>query len=382
MRYNGDFLAARLAERNRLYQPEFPKDKIDFSSNDYLGIIRNRLLRNRPTGLHTGSGGTRIFSGNYRLLEEVENKIALFHNAEAAVMFPSGYEANVGVISSLAQKGDLIIYDALCHPSVKDGTKLSAARSTSFEHNNIVDLEKQLQHVQGNTFIFVEAVSWLDGDVAPLEQIAQLAAEYHAHLIVNESHSVGIFGDKGEGLVHDMGLEEMVFARIHSFGNAFGCHGAVVLGSDQVKKYLLDFCHSLLYSTSLSEQTVSTIQEGYKILPQLWQERQHLHTIVSTFQDADLPFKKLVSTTPIQHLIIGDAALAAAVAQEIQYAGYDVRPVFYPVVPKGKERIRIILHSFNTRGEVSWLISAINAARPAVQQQGLESLAEHDGTST
>jgi len=173
-----------------------------------------------------------------------------------------------------------------------------------------------------------------------------------------------LFGEKGEGLIYDLGLEEVVFARIHSFGNASGCHGAVVMGSEQLKQYLLNFCNQIMNSTTISEQTVATIWESYKILPQLWQERAHLNTIIQTFQDADLPYEKLESETPIQHLLVNSLEEANHVADQIKKAGFDVRPVFYPEVPKGQERVRIVLHSFNTRGEVSWLIQAIKGITP------------------
>lgn len=382
MSYNDDFLLTRLnkrKEQNFLRQLYIRGDQIDFCSNDYLGIIRNRLLRNRPTGLHTGSSGTRMLSGNYRVIQETEDRIAGFHNAEAAVIFSSGYDANIGVLASVPQKGDTIFFDELCHPSVKDGAKLSAAQASTFVHNDLNDLKQKMKEATGNIFVFSEAVFDSDGSIAPLEELSELCTDHHAHLIVNESHSIGIFGEKGEGLISEFALEDAVFARIHGFGNASGCHGAVVMGSEQLKEYLLNFCNPLIHTTTLSEQTVSTIWESYKILPQLWQERAHLKTIISTFQDSDLPFTKINSQTPIQHLIVPGVKEVKQLAEQIQEAGYDVRPIFYPSVPAGEERLRIVLHSFNTRGEVSWLIQAINtaastnntsAATPALQQPG------------
>ncbi len=381
MRYNDDFLLTRLnkrKEQNFLRQLYLRGDQIDFCSNDYLGIIRNRLLRNRPTGLHTGSSGTRMLSGNYRVIEETEERIAGFHHAEAAVIFSSGYDANIGVLASVPQKGDTILFDELCHPSVKDGAKLSAAQASTFVHNDLNDLKQKIQQGSGNIFVFTEAVFDTDGSIAPLEELADLCTDHHAHLIVNESHSIGIFGEKGEGLVHDLALGDSVFARIHGFGNASGCHGAVVMGSQKLKDYLLNFCNQLIHSTTLSEQTVSTIWESYKILPQLWQEREHLNTIIGTFRDADMPFTKIDSLTPIQHLVVPGIENVQQLAEQIKEAGYDVRPIFYPSVPAGEERLRIVLHSFNTRGEVSWLIQAINAAStnntsaatPVLQQPG------------
>lgn len=376
MIYNDDFLLNRINQRKEQHlfrQLTLPGDQIDFCSNDYLGIIRNRLLRNRPTGLHTGSGGTRIYSGNYRLIEEVENRIAGFHDAEAAVIFSSGYDANIGVLASVPQKDDTLLFDECSHPSVKDGAKISAAQAYTFAHNDVHDLAEKLKSAKGNRFVFTEAIFDVDGSMAPLDDIARVTRLYGAHLIVNESHSIGLYGDKGQGLIHELGLEEAVFARIHGFGNACGCHGGIVMGSERLKDYLVNFCQQLLHSTSLSEQTVSTIWESYKILPQLWQEREHLATIISTFQDADLPFEKTPSVTPIQHLLIKGVEEVQQLAAQIGEAGYDVRPVMYPSVPLGEERLRIVLHSFNTRGEVSWLIQAINAASPVLQLPGLKS---------
>ena len=379
MSYNDNFLSERLNERKEQRyhrQLQLQGDQIDFCSNDYLGIIRNRLLRNRPTGLHTGSGGTRLLSGNYRLIEEVEDRIAAFHDAEAAVIFSSGYDANIGVLASVPTKGDTLLFDERCHSSVKDGAKVSAAKASTFVHNDVKSLKEQLASAEGNVFVFTEAVFDTDGSIAPLEKIARLCEAHKAHLIVNESHSVGIYGEKGEGLVHDLGLEESVFARIHGFGNACGSHGAVVMGSAQLKDFLLNFCNQLMHSTTLSEQTISTIWEAYKILPQLWQERAHLGNLIATFQDADFPFLKLKSDSPIQHLQVDSIEVARHIAEQLNQAGYEVRPVFYPSVPKGQERVRIVLHSFNTRGEVSWLIQALNSLVPVKTITGETSATE------
>jgi 8-amino-7-oxononanoate synthase len=295
----------------------------------------------------------------------VEEKIAAFHDAEAAVIFSSGYDANIGILAAVPQKGDTILFDELCHSSVKDGAKISAAKAKTFAHNDLKDLKAMLAEGTGNIFVFTEAVFDNDGSIAPLEDIVRICNEFHGHVIVNESHSVGLYGEKGEGMVHDLGLNDAIFARIHGFGNACGCHGSVVMGSAQLREYLLNFCNQLLHSTTLSEQTVATIWESYKILPQLWQERAHLDLIISTFQDAELPYSKLKSSTPIQHLLVPGIDEVRHLADQLKVAGYDARPVFYPAVPVGEERLRVVLHSFNTRGEVSWLIQAINATQPA-----------------
>jgi len=365
MRINEDFLKAKLVspqQENLVTTPGKTSAGIDFFSGDYLGIIRNRLLRNRPTDLHTGAGGNRTSGIDCKLLTDTEDRIATFHDAEAALFFSSGYMANMGVINTVVQKGDSFLYDEYSHPSVKEAATLSKAATTIFQHNNVEDLHSHLKKAGGRIFIYTQAVFESDGSIAPLEKIIAMARQYEAYVIVNESHSIGIFGEKGEGLVYHLGLQDDVFVRIHSFGNTCGSHGAVVLGSTVLKKYLLHFCKQVTNSTALSEQMLSTIWESYKVLPQLWQERTHLQTIIHTFQDAELPCKKLVSYTPIQYLLVPGADIVTLLADELNAAGFVTRAVIYPEVAKESEMLKIVLHSFNTRGEVSWLIQAIHTS--------------------
>jgi 8-amino-7-oxononanoate synthase len=165
------------------------------------------------------------------MIEEVEKQIAVFHQSETALLFNSGYDANIGLLSSVPQKGDTILYDQLCHASIRDGIRLSFANAFSFAHNDLVDLQKKMEHATGTLFIVTESVFSMDGDLCPLAELVNIAQKNKAHLIIDEAHATGVIGEKGEGLVQQLQMQDHVFARVHTFGKACGCHGAVVLGS-------------------------------------------------------------------------------------------------------------------------------------------------------
>ena len=235
-----DFLRRRLDERaarDALRRLRLPDGKTDFCSNDYLGVVTNGLLEDGDGREAHGSGGSRLLAGNYALIEETEKMIAGFHSAPAGLIYNSGYDANVGLLSCVPGRGDIILYDALSHASIRDGVRLSFAQAHGFAHNDCNDLERRLAAGgDGTKFVVTESVFSMDGDLPPLEDMAALCGRYGAHLIVDEAHATGVIGAAGEGLVQQKGLEGACFARIHTFGKAMGCHGAVVLGSDRLRE--------------------------------------------------------------------------------------------------------------------------------------------------
>jgi 8-amino-7-oxononanoate synthase len=208
---NEDFLQKKLHERKEQHafrQLRLPDGKTDFYSNDYLGIVKNHLLPPPDAGLASGSTGSRLLAGNYLLAEETERELAAFHQAEAALLFNSGYDANSGLLGCIPQRGDTIIYDSLSHASIRDGIRLSFAQSFSFAHNEVDDLKKKLAAAKGgHIFVVTESVFSMDGDEAPLKAMAALCHEYGAGLIVDEAHATGVVGKRGEGLVQQLGLE-------------------------------------------------------------------------------------------------------------------------------------------------------------------------------
>ncbi len=363
--YNDVFLEKKIAERkshNALRALTVPHGKIDFCSNDYLGIVRRHLLQTSslpPTANITGSTGSRLLAGNYALAEETEAYIAAFHASEAALLFNSGYDANIGLLASIAQRGDTIIYDALSHASIRDGIRLSFAQSFPFAHNDLADLEKKLSQAMGNIFVVTESVFSMDGDTCPLPEIIALCDAYHAHLILDEAHATGVIGTSGEGLAQQLQLHTKIFCRVHTFGKACGCHGAVVLGTTRLRDYLINFARSFIYSTSLPPHAVAIIKASYVLFPGMTAERQHLQQLVALFQSATIPYQKLMSQTPIQGVVVPGNEAVKALAANLQQNGFDVRPILYPTVPKGKERLRIVLHAFNTVAEVERLVGIL-----------------------
>ena len=363
-------LLAKLAERkekNAFRQLSLPHtNKIDFCSNDYLGIVKNYLLLYDKSqaaaishNLKSGSTGSRLLTGNYPLIEETEHQIASFHDAEAALLFNSGYDANVGILSCVPQKGDTIIYDALCHASIRDGIRLSFAHSYSFGHNDMDDLQKKVKQANGTIFIVTESVFSMDGDVCPLQKISELCVEYNAYLILDEAHAIGVIGEQGEGLSQHLQLHTNIFCRIYTFGKACGCHGAAAVCSKELKDYLVNFSRSFIYSTALPEHSVALIQKSYTVFPSLQKERKHLNNLINQFQQASKKYETMVFQTPIQTVLITGNSEAKKKATWLQQKGIDVRPILYPTVPKGKERLRIILHAFNTADELNLLITVL-----------------------
>ena len=351
-----DFLYKKLDERktqNAYRELKLTEGMVDFCSNDYLGLSK-LLTVNLQQGetLKHGSTGSRLLAGNYALLEDTEKLIANFHGAESALIFNSGYDANIGLLSSVPQRGDTILYDYLSHASIRDGIRLSFAESFSFPHNNLEELEDKLKKANGNIFVITESVFSMDGDLAPLSEITALCEKYGAHLIVDEAHATGVIGKNGEGLVQHLDLHSRCFARIHTFGKALGCHGAAILGSLALRNYLINFSRAFIYTTALPESSVKAIRRSYELFPRMHDEREQLRKLVEEFQQSPIKFNKLQSSTPIQAVIVPGNKEVKYVAGQLQSKQFDIRAILYPTVPINSERLRIVLHAFNTTEQV------------------------------
>ncbi|MBD1362187.1 8-amino-7-oxononanoate synthase [Mucilaginibacter sp. ZT4R22] len=340
---------------------------VDFCSNDYLGFARSAAFKTSianeiaryPDSLN-GSTGSRLLSGNLRYAEELEQQIAQFHQAEAGLIFNSGYDANVGLFSSLPQKGDTIICDELIHASIIDGARLSHANRYTFKHNNLKSLEGKLKQAKGNCYVVIESVYSMDGDTPPILAILQLAEQYGANLIVDEAHAVGLCP---AGLIPGLGLQNRVFARIVTFGKALGCHGAIVLGSSLLRQYLINFARSFVYTTAASFHQLASVKMAYELLANTEQEITALHQNIALFKQGVTPnnhFPLLKSDSAVQCLVLNSNQKAKQAAQLLQEAGLDVRPILSPTVAVGTERIRICLHAFNSAQEIGLLTSTLN----------------------
>ncbi len=353
-------LYARIEERktqNAYRQLRLSDDRlVDFCSNDYLGIVKNKYLQNSFDGYSSGSTGSRLLTGNSAFIEETEQKIATFHNAEAALLFNSGYDANMGIVSCVAQKGDTILYDSLCHASLRDGIRLSFAKAFSFLHNDVNDLRKKAKAATGAVFIITESVFSMDGDICPLQDILKVCSEFGAYLILDEAHAIGVIGDNGEGLAQHLQLHNEVWCRVYTFGKACGCHGAAAASSIELKNYLINFSRAFIYSTALPPHSIACIEKTYSVFPKLFEERKQIQTLIQQFQNATFSFQKQTSQTPVQAVIIEGNEEVKKASAKLHKHGLDIRPVLYPTVPKGSERLRIILHSFNKKNELDQLI--------------------------
>jgi len=339
---------------------------VDFSSNDYLGLARNVSLRNKALEAAkdwpTGATASRLLSGHYTLTEELEEYLADFHQGETALLFNSGYTANLSLLSTIPRRGDVLLYDDLVHASIHDGMRLSVSSQYPFAHNQPHHLESLLkQHQDKQIFVLIESLYSMDGDQAPLVEFHKLCEKYGAHLIVDEAHSTGVYGEYGEGLCVARGIADDVFARIHTFGKAIGTHGAVVIGSPLLKDYLVNFARPLIYTTAMSPHTTLATLHHYQHL------RQHGHHLIEQLEERIVCFQKQLkaSTTyqptgsAIQSVLVPGNDAVVAAADTLQDKGFDVRAIRRPTVAAGQERLRICLHCHNSLEEIEQLVAAI-----------------------
>lgn len=335
---------------------------IDFTSNDYLGLARSpELFTNiekkvKSIGIANGSTGSRLLSGNSAYTEAVENKLSQIFQTPATLLFNSGYTANLAVLSALPQKDDTIIYDELAHASIKDGARLSLAKRYSFKHNNVDDLEAKVRKSQGKIYVAVESYYSMDGDACPLNDLIDLAAKYDFFLIVDEAHSTGVVGENGSGFVAASGATDKVPIRIHTFGKAMGVHGACVAGSEKLREYMINFARPFVYTTALPMHSIAAIDCAFEFLRANIDFQQKLQDVITYYiEKTRTLMNRTRSHSSIQTIIIPGNEQIKNVARMLQEKKLDVRPILAPTVPKGMERLRICLHTFNTQSEIDEL---------------------------
>lgn len=345
-----------------------PNSFIDFSSNDYLGFaqsielkknIDQRLVElNLP--IKNGTRGSRLLNGNYSFIEEIENELATYFKASSALIFNSGYSANLGILSSIPQKGDTIIYDELIHTSLKDGARLSFANRLSFKHNDPEDLSKKLQKASGKIFLVLESVYSMDGDLCALEELLRVAEPFEPIVIVDEAHGLGVIGENGEGLILSKKLEDKIDIRVYTFGKAMGVHGAVVVGSEVLKSYLINFSRSFIYTTALSPHSYVAISESIKFLVD---KKELVSRLQYYVLHMNLFFKSIhlhtTSNSAINTFILPGNDRVKSLSEKFLAHNMDIRPILSPTVPVGSERLRICLHSYNTNEELDLLQSKL-----------------------
>lgn len=357
------------AQLGLLRRLTLPMRGVDFTSNDYLGLARSPQLAERirsvtATLTHQGATGSRLLAGHTELATAVEAYLANFYQDESALLFNSGYNANVGLLACLPQRGDTLLTDELIHASLIDGARLSYATRQRFAHNDLADLERNLQRATGRAFVVVESLYSMDGDEAPLAPLTDLCEQYGAALIVDEAHASGVYGPGGAGLVVAQGLQQRVFARVHTFGKAFGVHGAAVVGPAVLTQYLINAARPFIYTTALPPHSLLAIRCAHELLADSPDLSLRLHERIAFFRETTQrqapALRWLNSTSPIQGLMVPGNEAARAVAQQAQAAGFDLRPILSPTVAPGQERLRICLHYYNTEAEIERLVGTLS----------------------
>ena len=344
----------------------FP-DGIDFYSNDYLGFSRTVLKKNTNTfdsslSLYSsGATGSRLISGNSFFHEKAELHLADFFNSESALIFNSGYDANIGLLSSIGGRNDIFIIDELCHASIYDGCRLSLSKTYKFKHNDTTDLNYLLEKNKNaeNIYVVIESVYSMDGDFAPLLEMTESCRHANVFFIVDEAHATGIIGSEGKGMVHELKLQEKIFARIHTFGKALGLHGACVLGSKQLRDYLVNFARSFIYTTALPSQAIDQVMNALDVL-KTTEEIQLLKKNIDFFKKGISENKNWIpSESAIQSIVVSGNENAEKFAAHLMKNNFLVKAIKSPTVASGFERVRICLHSFNTESEINKLLQCI-----------------------
>ncbi|MFD1094760.1 aminotransferase class I/II-fold pyridoxal phosphate-dependent enzyme [Salegentibacter chungangensis] len=347
---------------------------VDFSSNDYLGFAKNAEIFRRALQILkeynleiNGSTGSRLLSGNHSLFSRAEKLIAETHNADTALIFNSGYDANIGFFSALPQRGDLVFYDELVHASIRQGISGGKAKAYKFTHNDLRDLGEKIErtkknHPNAEVYVVTESVFSMDGDILDLRSFARFCGEYGSYLVIDEAHATGVFGNIGEGLVGKLELEDKVFARIHTFGKAMGCHGAAILGSKQLRDYLVNFSRSFIYTTALPPHAVATQIAAYEYLKtaaEIEVLEKNIRFFRRELEDKRLKDIFIESRSAIHSCVIPGNEKVKQVAELLRKSNFDVKAILSPTVPKGRERLRFCIHAYNSEAEISEVLELL-----------------------
>lgn len=347
--------------------------KLDFTSNDYLGLsdhpqIRAAMIKALEEGIPLGSGGSRLLRGNHYWHEHLEAQLAEFRGVEAALAFNSGFDANVGVVSTLCSTAGLVLSDSRNHASIIDGVRLSRASYEIFPHGDCGAVEEILKRYQGKAapVIVTESVFSMDGDRAPLEDLVALAERYGAGLIVDEAHATGVLGTEGAGLVKDLETRGVPLISVHTCGKAFGGQGAFVACSQGVKDYLVNMCRTFIFTTALPPLAMAQWEAVLQVIHEEPWRRSHVLKMAERLREGLRGIADCGdSTTQIVPVILGGNARALDVASRLQDAGFDIRAIRYPTVPEGEARLRIAVNAGHNEATIHSLVEALKNAMAA-----------------
>jgi 8-amino-7-oxononanoate synthase len=346
---------------------------IDFTSNDYLGYAGARFSQStsEPELAVTGIS-SRLLRGHNPIWDEVESTLAEWHGAESVLMMTSGYAANEGLLSTVIEPGDWVASDELVHASIIDGLRIARPQKFRFRHNDLKHLEdglttsRERQRPETARFVITESLFSMDGDLAPLREIVELAERYDAHVIVDEAHSTGCYGEMGSGCVDDAGLRDQVLATVHTGGKALGVMGAYICGSRLLKEYLVNKCRHLIFTTALPPIVGAWWLDMLRRVQNDEATRKRLHGNSGQFRSA-LAARGIAATGTeyVVPLILGDDDRAVRIATQLQGQGFDVRAIRPPSVPAGSARVRISIHADHEPAVLDRLAAAVGEAMPS-----------------
>lgn len=362
---------AGLAERARLRRLA-PRAGVDFASNDYLGLADSPRLRAAVAtaldeGVPVGSGGSRLLRGNHPEHEALEAEAASFFGSEAALYFPTGFAANAALLATLPQRGDLVVHDALVHASAHDGMRQGRAERVAVAHNDAQGFDDAIRDWRraggtGTAWIAVESLYSMDGDRAPLDELAAVADRHDAMLLIDEAHATGLWGAGGRGLSARLEGRPNVVS-LHTCGKALGCEGALVCGPAVVRDCLVNRGRGFIFSTAPSPLMARAVREALRIVVDEPARRDRLSTLIAAAGAALAPHGVTPSGSQILPLIVGEDAATMRLAAAVQAAGFDVRGIRPPTVPAGTARLRISLTLNVDEADVRALAAVLREAR-------------------
>jgi 8-amino-7-oxononanoate synthase len=364
-----NIIASRLAEKKDggLFRSLSLPKGIDFSNNNYLGLANHfeiaKVAADAYLKYGAGSKGSRLLGGNHEIFEETERWLAKWKGTEAALIFNSGYAANLGIISALCDSQTHLFCDRLIHASVLDGYAMSHGKLHRFKHNSPSDLEKSLQKINENDLkiIAVEAVYSMEGDIAPLKEYAQIAEKYGAMLYVDEAHSDGILGPAGKGLIAELGIEAKVHLSLTTFGKAYGTMGACIFGSKLLIDNVINNAHSFIYSTAMSPGSIATMQKAVEVASRDNFRRETVLKKAAFFREkiTEAGLDCLQSKTQIVPIVLGEVEKALKCKEFLAENGLYVACIRPPTVQNGTARLRININADHKGDDINKLIETL-----------------------
>ncbi|MBQ3311221.1 8-amino-7-oxononanoate synthase [bacterium] len=337
-----------------------------FASNNYLGLANNDEIKEYAVKMlqeyGTGTGGSRLVCGNFDLHNQLEEKIANFKGCESAIVFNSGYCANVAVLSAMFKENDVIFSDELNHASIIDGCKLSKARTIIYKHNDLADLEEKINKISYEKGVIVsDAVFSMDGDIANLPEILRLAKKYNLFSYIDEAHSTGVLGKTGRGICEYYNLKEHPDILMGTLSKAIGSEGGYIAGKKLLTDYLRNTARSYIFSTSISAAPIAAAIKSFELLQKDNSYVENLHENINYFnkllQENGID---VVSKTPIFSIIIGDEEKAMRVAEYLMDKKFFIKAIRYPTVAKGQARLRIALNATHSKDDMKELVKILS----------------------